>query len=138
MRSSGAPVAAAPRRPLNATLGVMDVTDGSPERLALGVERFLAGEAIGSDGVVFWKDPAGFVVVYSYSEYVHPENSSAEEAGAKIERSKEVLRSLSNRSAAFKAIVESLPHKYEFCHDYGGGAIRLGWLEEGQLRWRGT
>jgi hypothetical protein len=71
-------------------LAPMDVTDSSPQRIDLGVERFLKGDTLVSERVVFWKDPAGSLCVYSYSDFNHASNSSAVEASAKIERSKRV------------------------------------------------
>jgi hypothetical protein len=106
----------------------MDITEGSEQRRQLGIQQFLAGDSLIFDGVTFWKDRNQFLVVSSYSEFVHPESSSPEEAAAKIARSKDVLAKLSAMYPEFSLIVKSMPHKYEFCHDYGKGAIMLAFL----------
>ena len=72
----------------------MDITEGSEQRLRLGIQRFLAGDSLAFDGVTFWKDQNKFLVVSSFSEFVHPERSFPEEAVAKIARSKDVLAKL--------------------------------------------
>jgi hypothetical protein len=114
----------------------MDITDTSPPREQLGIERFAAGEAsLSFEGVMFWKDRGGFLVVESFSEFVHPGSSSVSEAAQKIARSKEVLLALSARSPAFKCVVESMPHKYEFCHSYEKGGVKLAWLNDNEVVW---
>ena len=115
----------------------MDVSEGSAERFKLGIERFLAGQTLAYHGVVFWKDPKGFLIVSSYSEFSDPANSSPAEAESKIQHSKMILESLAAQSAEFSAVASSLMHTYEFCHDYSTGAYRLAWLENGLLKWRG-
>jgi hypothetical protein len=60
---------------LSATLAGMNITEASPQRRQLGIERFVAGdESLAYEGVVFWKDPAGYLVVASYSEFIHLDN----------------------------------------------------------------
>ena len=115
----------------------MDITEGAEQRRQLGIQQFLAGDSLVFDGVTFWKDRNQFLVVSSYSEFVHPESSSPEEAAAKIARSKDVLAKLSVMYPEFSHVVESMPHKYEFCHDYGKGAIMLAFLEGSNLVWEG-
>lgn len=115
----------------------MDITEGSEQRRQLGIQRFLAGDSLVFDGVTFWKDRNQFLVVSSYSEFVHPESSSPEEAAAKIASSKNVLAKLSTMYPEFSQVAASMAHKYEFCHDYGKGAIMLAFLEGNMLVWRG-
>jgi|KBSSwiStaDraftv2_1062776.scaffolds.fasta_scaffold19670_6 hypothetical protein len=115
----------------------MDITDASNQRLELGIERFLAGDAITFEEVTFIKSK-GFVQAISFSEAVHLENASAQEASEKIQRSKLVLEKLYNLSKAFSAAINSNPIKYEFCHDYGKGSILLAHLDNGNLIWHGA
>ncbi len=115
----------------------MDITEGTVQRRELGIQQFLAGALLSFDGVTFWKDRNQFLVVASFSEFVHPESSSTEKAASKIARSKDVLAKLSSMSSEFSHVAASMPHKYEFCHDYGKGAIMLAFLEEDKLVWRG-
>jgi len=115
----------------------MDITEGSEQRRQLGIQQFLAGDSLVFDGVSFWRDRNQFLVVSSYSEFVHPESSSPEEAAAKIADSKNVLAKLSAMYPEFSQVAESMPHKYEFCHDYGKGAIMLAFLEGEKLVWMG-
>jgi hypothetical protein len=113
----------------------MDITEGSAQRFELGIERFLAGQPITLSDVVFCKHPTGFLVISSFSEHIHVENSSPVEALQKIRWSKEVLHALTERSDAFASIADSLPHKYEFCHDYGMGTVLLASENDGQFKW---
>lgn len=115
----------------------MDITEGSEQRRQLGIQQFLSGDSLAFDGVTFWKDRNQFLVVSSFSEFVHPESSSPEEASAKIARSKDVLAKLSAMYPVFSQVAASMPHQYDFCHDYGNGAIRLASLEADKLVWRG-
>jgi len=113
----------------------MDITEGSGQRFQLGIEQFLTGQSITFNEVVFWKDPTGFLIVSSFSDHVHLGSSSPSEALEKIGRSKQVLRSLAERSEAFASVAKSLPHKYEFCHDYGKGSVLLAAEAGGQFKW---
>ena len=116
----------------------MNITEESQLRRQLGTERFVAGEdSLSYEDVVFWKDGAGYLVVESYSEFVHRESSSLSEAAEKIARSKQVLAALIASSPEFKNVAESLPHKYEFCYDYGKGAVKLAWLNGNEIVWCG-
>jgi hypothetical protein len=115
----------------------MDITEGSEQRRQLGIQRFLAGDALAFEGVTFWKDRNQFLVISSFSEFVHPESSSPEEAASKIARSKDVLAKLSTMYPEFSQVAASMPHKYEFCRDYGKGAIMLASLEAEKIVWRG-
>src|SRR5690349_8662875 len=113
----------------------MDITEGSEQRLQLGVEQFLAGHPITSNDVVFAKDSAGCLVISSFSDHVRIENSSPAEAVQKIGCSKQVLHALAERSAAFAAVANSLPHKFEFCFNYGKGSVLLASETDGQFKW---
>ncbi|WP_341327541.1 hypothetical protein [Methylotuvimicrobium sp. KM2] len=106
----------------------MNITDATPQRRKLGIELFVDGtESLVYEGVVFHRHE-GHLVVASYSDFIHSENSSLREAIEKIERSKAVL-------AAFSAVSASLPHKYEFCYDYGMGTVKLAELQGSEVVW---
>jgi hypothetical protein len=115
----------------------MDVSAGSAQRFALGIERFLEGDTLACDRVVFWKDPKGKLLVFSYSDFHEPANFTPSEAREKIERSKGILANLCAKSSAFAAVASQLPHRYEFCDDYGMGSVTLAWEESGEFTWRG-
>jgi len=115
----------------------MDITASSDQRRQLGIERFLAGDLVSFEGVTFTKSSSKFLQVISFSEFVHPEGSTAEEASEKIERSKETLAKLCSISPEFSQVATLMPHKYEFCHDYGKGSILLAYVEAGELVWVG-
>jgi hypothetical protein len=114
----------------------MDITDVSPQRRQLGIERFLSGdESLTYEGVVFWREPAGSLVVASYSDFIHRDNVTPEEAVRKIERSRQVLEQLKAESPEFGAAISGINHKFEFCFDYGGGAVKVAVLEGSALKW---
>ena len=115
----------------------MEIADASGPRFELAVELFLGGHSLAYEGVALWKDPAGVLIVSSYSDCVHVENASVAEAEEKIARSKEVVKFLCSKSPELSAIAQALPHRYEFCYDYGTGAVRLAWEEAGAIKWRG-
>lgn len=83
----------------------MDITDRSPDGINAGIEHLIAGGLISYHGVVLYHDKLKRqpqLVVSSYSSSIHIENVQPEEAGEKIERSKQVLADLAERSATFK------------------------------------
>jgi len=113
----------------------MDITEVSAQRFELGIERFLAGQSITFGNVVFCKDPAGLLVVSSFSEHVHLESSSPGEALQKIRSSKQVLCSLAERSEAFASVANSLPRKYEFCFNDGKTSVLLASENNDKFNW---
>lgn len=114
----------------------MNITDAPPQRRRLGIERFASGEeGLAYEGVVFRKEPEGSLVVASYSELIHLENVTPEEAARKIERSKQILEQLKAESPEFGRAVSGLNHKFRFCFDYGTGAVKVATLENGALKW---
>jgi hypothetical protein len=113
----------------------MNITDATRQRRQLGIELFVDGtESLVYEGVVFYRHE-GHLVVASYSDFIHSENSSLREAIEKIERSKAVLATLSAESPQFSAVSTSSPHKYEFCYDYGKGAVKLAELQGSEVVW---
>lgn len=115
----------------------MEITELSGQRTQLAIERLCAGDTIAYEGVHFWKDPAGFLLVSSYSEHVLAESSSLSEAEAKIARSKLVLSSLTASAPGFASAIAGLRPRYEFCYDYGQGSVVLASEVNGSVEWRG-
>jgi hypothetical protein len=115
----------------------MDITNGSPKRRRIGIERFLAGDTITFHGVSFWKDGNECLVVTAYSDFHTLEQISPQEAERKIARSKAVLAELAELSPDFSRVAATLPKEYEFCCDYGTGAFMLARLDGERLVWVG-
>ena len=115
----------------------MDITDTSPQRRQLGVERFVSGEeGLMYEGVVFWREPKGYLVVSSYSDFGLLENATRDEAAQKIERSRQVLEHLKAEIPAFAAAISGLDCKFEFClDDSGKAAVKVASLEGGEFKW---
>ena len=112
----------------------MDITDASPQRLALAIERFRDGEMLEYCDVTFSKYGGGSLEVSCFSDWA-PERSTPDHAKVKIARAKAVLEDLKSQVAAFGECVESLPHEYYFCYDYGKGSIALAKEINGQFEW---
>ena len=133
---SDSPRRRCPSRLSGPMLAGMDITDASPQRRRLGIERFVAGEeSLAYEGVVFWREPEGFLVVASYSVFIHLENVTPEEATREIERSKQILGQLRGESPEFETAVSGLSHKFEFCFDQSTGAVKVATLQNGALKW---
>jgi len=118
----------------------MDITDAPQARIDIGVEELVAGGSLAYHNVVFcWdkpKNPAELVVL-SYSDCIHQENIKRDEAGEKIARSKLVAEDLAEKSPAFKSVWQKATKHFQFCFDYGAGAILLAEESDGQFVWKG-
>jgi hypothetical protein len=112
----------------------MDVTDASPQRLALAIERFLVGETIVYCDVSFCKFRNSSLQVCCFSDWA-PERCTPDHASVKIDRAKAVLEDLKCQIASFRESVESLPVEYFFCYDPGKGAVVLAKEINGQFEW---
>lgn len=113
----------------------MDITEESQERFNLGIERFLEGRPISFKGFLFSKARNSAVVhVDSFSDWA-PERSTPDMAREKFAESKAVASELANASPAFKAVYESYAHQFNFCYDYGKGAIILATEVNSQFDW---
>lgn len=116
----------------------MNITDEMTQRRQLGIELFVDGkEPLVYEGVVFYQHK-GHLIVASYSAFIHSENSSLSEAVEKIERSKAVMTALTASSPEVREVAASLPHKYEFCYDYGMGAVKLAEQRGSEVVWCAT
>ena len=118
----------------------MDITDAPPQRLDIAVEHFLGGHSLGYHNVTFCWDnqqPQPELLVLSYSDCIHLENVRHEEAKEKIQRSKLIAEDLAERSPAFKSSWENTRIRFQFCFDYGKGAILLAEEFAGQIIWKG-
>ncbi|MGD9589003.1 MAG: hypothetical protein AB7Q37_01945 [Pyrinomonadaceae bacterium] len=114
----------------------MNITDGSPQRRQLGVERFVSGEeSLIYEGVIFWRSPEGLLVVSSYSDFGLLQNVTRDEAARKIERSMQVLEHLKAKIPAFGAAITGLSCKFEICFDSGKSAVKVASLEGGKIKW---
>ena len=112
----------------------MDLSDATPQRMQLGIERFLANESIAFRGVVFYKEGDRALQVDSYSDW-QPENTTEDHAREKIAQSKIVLLELAALSDVFKQAAQGLPHEYFCCHDYGSGSFALAEEKDGEFKW---
>jgi hypothetical protein len=113
---------------------ILEITDAPEDRFNLGVERFLAGETVAYQGIVFYKDGSRALKIDSFSAW-EPERSTEAHAHEGISKSKAVLQDLAFRNEAFRAIAERLPHEYAFCYDYGMGSVALAMEIEGEFHW---
>jgi hypothetical protein len=115
----------------------MDITDADQERLDLGVEQILKGQLVTFHGVEFRKDSReGTLCILSRSDWDYG-NTTPDHAIEKIRRAKIVLDALKERSRAFKAEAERLPHVHVVGdHDPKGGPP-LAQEAAGKFEWFG-
>jgi hypothetical protein len=112
----------------------MNLSDAAPQRIQLGIERFLANESIAFRGVVFYKEGERALQVDSYSDW-QPEKTTEDHAREKIAQSKIVLQELAALSDDFKKAAQDLPHEYFCCHGYGNGSFALAEEKNGAFKW---
>lgn len=114
----------------------MDITEGSPQRKALGIDLFtLHKESLTYAGVNFSLNQSGNLSVSSFSEHLQIENTDQSEAIEKISRSKMVMEELKQTYPTFAAAISLFPTRYEFCLDYGSGAVLVASEVEGVFEW---
>ena len=112
----------------------MDITDTTQLRFNLGIERFLAGESLAYEDVVFYKNKEQSLQISSYSDW-EPERTTVAHAKEKIERAKKVIEYLKNINESFRIIAEQLPHEHYFCYNYGKGNIALAKETDAKFHW---
>ena len=112
----------------------MDISDASPQRFELGIERFLEGESLAYEGIVVYRSPSGVIEVDSYSQW-EPEHATEQHAKERIARAKGVVAGIAARSEAFRQEVARLPIEHLFCYDYGTGSFAIAKEVGGVLQW---
>ncbi len=115
----------------------MDISDGSTQRFAVGIELFLEGHAVTYKGCSFWRDHNVSIHINSYSDW-NIDRSTPEMARAKIAESKLVASELATKSREFGALHKTLPHQYRFCYDYGNGAVTIAKEIDSVFTWVAT
>lgn len=116
----------------------MMTVDSSPEQIETGIACLSEGRSFAFEGVVFFVDraaPSKRLNIDSYSNFIHLDNVTQDEAKEKIERSKKVGLHLAESFPAFSEIWATLPHKYGFCYDYGTGAVLVASEIDGDFTW---
>jgi hypothetical protein len=116
----------------------MMTDDSSDSDIAAGVTWLLEGKTFPFEGVVFSIDHSRhspLLDVDSYSEFLRLENVHEAEAHEKIARSKQVGERLSLRFPAFSDIWRTYRKVYNFCYDYGTGAVVVASEDDGRFIW---
>lgn len=115
----------------------MDITDGDQNRFETGIEMLEEGHSVICHGVSFqidqYKEPRELAIC-SYSDY-EPDRANEQMAMQKIERSRDVAKSMADKSPKFKALWDRYPHVYAFCWDYGMGAVGIAELRGTEFTW---
>jgi hypothetical protein len=102
----------------------MDVTDATPNRIKVAMERFLEGHSVVFDRVAFFHGPDALLHVSVASQWL-PENVTEQTARNDLNHAKQVMMHLAEMSGAFRERVASLAHRYSVVDDYGTGAVEL-------------
>lgn len=111
----------------------VDITDGTPERLRLGLEQMAEGHAVSCDGVGF--AVIGGVLQVSTSTQWSPQNVTDALARREIERARQICNFLTESSPEFRARLFSVPRRYSIVHDDGVSAVEICHLEGDTLVW---
>lgn len=117
----------------------MDITDTSPLRMAAGVDDLRQGKGLTYEAVHFWQDittQPSVLHISSYSEYIHLENVTPDEAKRQIGRSKAVAADLAEKNAQFRELWLRDKKAFHFCYDYGKGGVEVAEEVDGQLKWK--
>jgi hypothetical protein len=109
----------------------------SEDALAERVAGFVRGhDSIPYDRVVVCHDASHkCVLVLSYTDTPEGSRPTESEALSKVSHSREVVEALKARYPSFALVVKDAALRFEFCRDYGKGAIKLAHLEGERLRW---
>jgi hypothetical protein len=117
----------------------MDITDTSPQRMALALERFKAGHPVVYADVGFRLDLKSSPMVLNVSietVSIHTENVTPDEAKRLIARSKEVGDSLATQEPQFADLWNTARKVYSVIYNYGMGGILMAEEVNGDFRWR--
>ena len=107
--------------------------------MAVGIEDLRQGKGLTYESVHFWRDittQPSILHISSYSEYVHLENVTPDEAKKKIARSKEVAADLAERNTHFAEMWNQDEKAFHFCYDYGKGGVEVAEELDGRLKWK--
>jgi hypothetical protein len=115
----------------------MDITESSPERTSIALERFIAGDSLAFEGVLFSRYGGTRLEVSCFSAW-SPELTTPAQATAGIARAKLVLDDLASRLPAFRDGIENLPREFYYCYDYGKGSVALAKEVDGTFEWLQT
>jgi len=118
----------------------MDITDTPQSRIDIGVAELLDGGSLSYHNVVFCWDKAkrpAKLVVMSYSDCIQLENIMMDEAEEQMTRSKLVAEDLAEKSTAFKSMWLKTTKHFQFCYNYGTGAVLLAEESDGRIVWNG-
>ena len=75
-------------------------------------------------------------MVDSYSDALQIDNIKRDEAKEKIERSKEVMADLVDKSVTFGNLLKQMPQQFSFCYEYGKGSILMAEELDGNIIWK--
>jgi hypothetical protein len=90
------------------------------------------------DGIVVCPDPRRKVVlVLSYADAPDDIRPTHVETLSKIDWTREDLESLKSNYPALAVALKDATVRFEFCRDYGKGAVALAWLDGAELKWAG-
>ena len=112
----------------------MDITDGTPERVRLGVEQMAEGHAVSCDGVSFAL--IGGVLLISATMQWSLRNVTELVARREIERARQVCDFLTEASQEFRTRLSPLPRRYPLVHDDGTSAVEVCHLEGDGVVWK--
>jgi len=113
----------------------MDITDATPDRTTLAMERFLRGiDSVELDRVCLAIWPDGHLEVSVASQWL-PENVTEQTVRADFEHGRQIFDHIASISDEFRARVALLPQRWSVVDDYGNGSVALCYLEGDQLIW---
>ena len=111
----------------------MDITDGTPDRLRIGVEQIAGGHAVSCHGVSF--AVIGGLLKVSASTQCSPQNVTDSVARREIERARQICDFLTETSPEFRTRLSPLARRYSIIHDSGMSAVEICQLQGDTLVW---
>ena len=113
----------------------MDITDATPDRRQLAIERFLQGvDSIELNRVSIAISRDDRLAVSVASQWL-PESVTEQTAHADLAHARRIFQHIADSSPEFRRRVASMPQRYCVVDDYGKGSVAICHLERDRLVW---
>jgi hypothetical protein len=117
----------------------MDVTEGTKRRRKVGIRLFCERKSSVSyydvNFIIESDRDERILSVRTFTDW-QDENSNEQLAQEQIDKSKKVFAVFKKENQQFSKCVKGLPVRFQFCEDYGPGALILAEEKDGIFYWR--
>ena len=107
--------------------------------MALGLERFLEGDPVTYEDVMFWRNLKACPLelhISNTTTSVHLEIVTPDEAKQLITRSKLVGEAFAAKNPSFAAVWQTDKRIFHVAYDYGMGAVGVAEEVDNEFRWK--